>query len=176
MSAISPAPSFDPGQARPWWKDSSELAECLHEVSFFLKRFRSRLKVGEHSRAPLRLIQFNLNQGVICCDWIARDPDPWDSSLPPRIGQRHAALQALKDAIDARSLLFRSVSSVDYARVRVYRRISGNLLELIVSGDLRRHSGAFRSTRSLAMRAKLLGFRFRLEDEILAALRSEDEI
>ena len=175
MSASSPISSFEPGQVRPWWKDSSGLTEYLREVSLFLRSFRSRLKAGDHSRSPLRLIRFQLNQGTIWCDWVARDPDPWDSMLPPRIGLRHASIQALKDAIDTRSLLFQSVLDVDYAHVRAYRRAPGNLLELIISGDLRRHSGALRSSPSLAMRAKLLGFQFRLDEEVLVPLRISDE-
>jgi len=176
MSAISPTPSFDPGQVRPWWKDSSGLTAYLHKVSLFLRRFRSRLRVGEHSRSPLRLLRFHLSQGTIACEWVARAPDPWDAFIPAKTGQRHASLQALKDAIDIRALLFQTVSEVDYAQVRAYRRGPGNQLELIVAGDLRRHSGTFWSTRSLVMRAKLLGFHFRMEDGILTALRPEEEI
>jgi hypothetical protein len=176
MSAPSPISSFDPGQVRPWWKDGSGLTEYLREVSLFLRNFRSRLRAGEHSRLPLRLIRFQLNQGTIYCDWVARDPDPWDTLLPPRIGMRHASIQALKDAIETRALLFQSVLEVDFAHVRAYRRTPGNLLELIISGDLRRHCGVARSTPSLAMRAKLLGFQFRLDDEVLIPLRITDEI
>lgn len=172
MSATSPNPSFKPGQVQPWSKDSSGLAEFLREVSLFFKSFR--LQVGEHSRLPLRLLRFNLDQGTICCDWVARDPDPWDLTLPPSVGMRHASLQALKDAIDTRSLLFQSVQGIDNACIRAYRRAPGDRLEPILFGNLRRQSGAYRSTRSLAMRAKLMGFRFRLDDEILIPLKSED--
>ncbi len=175
MSAISPTPSFEPGQVRRWWKDRSGLTEYLREVSLFLKRFRSKLRVGEHSRSPLELLSFHLDQGAIWCDWVAREADPWDASLPTRLGLRHASLQALKDAIDTRALLFESVPTVDFAYVRAYRR-SRNSLELIVSGSLRRNSDTFRTTRSLAMRAKLLGFRFHLEDEVLLPMKAEDEI
>ena len=177
MSAISPTPSFEPGgQVRRWWKDRSGLTEYLREVSLFLKRFRSKLRIGEHSRSPLELLSFHLDQGAIWCDWVAREADPWDSYLPTRLGLRHASLQALKDAIDTRSLLFESVPTVDFAYIRAYRRSCNNSLELIVSGSLRRNSETFRTTRSLAMRAKLLGFRFRLEDDVLSPLRTEDEI
>ncbi len=174
MAATSPAPSFDPEPVRPWWKDSSGLTEYLREVSLFFKNFRSRLKVGELSRSPLRLLSFNLNEGCMCCDWIAREPDAWDSSLPAHIGQRHASLQAIKDAIDTRSLLFESVPQVDYAQIRAYRRGSGKSLELIISGGLRRQTGSFRDVHSLVMRAKLLGFRFALENDVLAPLTSDD--
>ena len=176
MSATSPTPSFEPGPVRPWWKDCSGLAEYLHEVSLFLRDFRSRMRIGEHSRSPLRLIRLHLDQGTIWCDWVARDPDPWDRVLPERIGRRHASLQALKDAIDARSLIFRSVQGADYAQIRVYRRTGEKSLETIIFGSLRRHGGGFRHIHSLVMRAKLLGFRFRLDDEVLSPLRTEDQI
>lgn len=176
MSAISPTPSFDSGPVRPWWKDSSGLAEYLREVSLFLKKFRSRLRSGEHSRSPLRLISLHLNEGAICCEVVARDPDPWDSMLPESIGRRHASLQALKDAIAARSLLFETVREVDCARIHVYRRTREDSLEAVILGSLKRHSGGFRHIHSLAMRAKLLGFRFRLEDEVLAPLCIDDQI
>lgn len=175
MSAISPTPSFEPGPVRPWWKDSSGLTEYLREVSLFLRKFRSRLKTGEHSRSPLHLIRFQLDQGTICCEWVAREPDPWDSALPVKTGERHASLQALKDAIETRSLIFRNIQGADYALVRVYRVTPEDSLETVIFGNLRRDGGAFRHIHSLVMRAKLLGFRFRLEDEILHALRPEDQ-
>ena len=176
MSAISPTPSFDPGPVRPWWKDRSGLTEYLHEVSLFLKKFRTRLRVGEHSRSPLRMIRLQLNEGTIWCDWVARDPDPWDSWLPQKIGQRHATLQALKDAIKARSLIFANVQDAEHALIRVYRCTADNTLETVIYGSLRRHGGGFRHVHSLVMRAKLLGFRFRLDDDVLTPLRPEDQI
>lgn len=176
MSAISPTPSLEPGRVRPWWKDSSGLTEYLHEVSLFLKRFRRKLRTGEHSRLPLQLIRFHLAHGTIWCDWVARDPDPWDSTLPERIGQRHASLQAIKDAIKARSLIFDSVQESDCAKVRVYRRTADNSFETIISGNLRRHGGEFRHLHSLVMRAKLLGFQFKMEDEVLCPLSALEQI
>ncbi|KAA6460936.1 hypothetical protein DYQ86_11690 [Acidobacteria bacterium AB60] len=176
MSAISPTPSFDRGGVPSRWKDRSGLAEYLREVSLFLKGFRRKLRVGEHSRAPLRLIRFHLDHGTIWCDWVAREPDPWDAMLPARIGRRHVSLQALKDAIEARSLIFGALQESDYAQVRVYRLAGDNSLETIIFGSLRRHGGSFRHVHSLVMRAKLLGFRFRLQDEILEPLRPEDQI
>ncbi len=176
MSGFSPTPSFEPGPLRPWWKDSSGLTEYLREVSLFLAQFRRKLRIGEHSRLPLHLVRLNLSDGAVFCDWVARDPDPWDSVLPPGVGMRHASLQALKDAIEARALLFRSIRAVDYAYVRAYRRGPGNQLEPVLAGSLRRNSGTFRSTHSLIMRAKLLGFRFRLEDDVLLPLSLDDDI
>jgi len=176
MSAASHLPSFDPGPVRPGWKDSSGLTEYLREVSLFLRLFGSRLRVGEHSRSPLRLISLHITEGTIWCDWVARDPDPWDSVLPEGIGRRHASLQALKDAIDARALIFGSVQEADCAQVRVYRRAGEKSLETIICGSLRRHEGEFRHIHSIAMRAKLLGFTFHMADDLLTPFRDEDQI
>jgi len=170
MSIASPTPSFNPGPVLPWWKDSSGLAEYLREASLFLRRLSSRMKTGEYSRSPLRLMRFQMGEDSVWCDWVARDSDDWDTMLPPSIGQRHASLQALKDAIDARALLFASLPGVDLAHVRAFRRAPDNSLELIVHGEVRRDSESFRHVHSLAMRAKLLGFQFVLEDEILRGL------
>jgi hypothetical protein len=175
MSAVSPTPSFDPGSVRSWSTDRSGLAEYLHEVSLFLQRFRTRLKVGKYSRSPLRLIRLHLDQGTVWCDCVARDPDPWDSNLPARVGERHASLQALKDAIETRSLIFGSVQEADRALVRVYRCSAANSLEIVIAGSLQRDGGALRHIHSLVMRAKLLGFQFNLEDQILQPLGPEGE-
>lgn len=91
MSATSPTPSFDPGPVRPWWKDSSGLTEYLHEVGLFLRGFRSRLKTGEHSRSPLRLIRFQIDQGTYGATvWpetlilgTPRCRASWASGMPP---------------------------------------------------------------------------------------------
>lgn len=176
MSATAPTPSFEHGPVRPRWKDCSGLTEYLREVGLFLKNFRSRLRAGEHSREPLRLLHFQFDQGIIRCDWIARNPDAWDSALPETIGRRHASLQALKDAIATRSLLFATLHEADYAQVRVYRPTSEDSFETIIAGSLRRHGGGFQHIHSLAMRAKLLGFRFKLEDEVLSPLHLDDQV
>ena len=174
MSAISPTPSFRHGPVRPWWKDCSGLTEYLREVSLFLKRFRSRSRAGHHSRSPLHLVRFHLDRDTIWCDWVARDPDPWDAMLPERIGRRHASLQALKDAVDTRALIFSTMQQAQHVEVRVFRSKGEQALEPIILGSLRRNGGSFRHIHSLAMRAKLLGFQFRLEDEVLAPLQPED--
>lgn len=176
MAATFPSPSFDRGPVLPWRKDSSGLAEYLREASHFLRGFRSKLKTGEHSRSPLRLLRFQLGEHSIWCDWVARDPDDWDSMLPPSIGQRHASLQALKDAIDTRALIFSSLPRMGLVHMRAFRVPAlGSPLELILRGELRRDVEAFRHVHSLAMRAKLLGFRFMLDNEILRGLTEEHE-
>jgi hypothetical protein len=174
MSFGSPISPFDP-DGQDWWsKGSSGLAQQISGVSRFLREFRIQLRFGALSRAPLRLLRFQMNEDTAECDLIARDPDSWDADLSRKIGRRHASLQALKDAIDIRSLLFVAMPDLATARLRVYRETSARLRELIIVGNVRRHDSAFRGTHSLAMRAKLVGLRFSLENDLLCRLSLED--
>lgn len=96
-----------------------------------------------------------------------------DATLPRAIGERHAPLQALKDAIQVRSLLLRLIRNVQTTVLQIYRRSSGDALELIVRGKVHRGERAPAAVRSLAMRAKLYGFQFGLDDGVLEPLPAE---
>ena len=96
---------------------------------------------------------------------------PGTRACEPDIGQRHASLQALKDAVDVRFLLFEMLPDVDAAYLRIYRETSARARELIIAGHVHRNAASFRSVHSIAMRAKLLGFRFSLESDILCPTR-----
>ena len=146
----------------------------LWEVGEFVRQIRTRLRFGEISRAPLRLLRMQLSESAAECDCIARPPDAWDAGLPPRVGQRNASTQALKDAIALRGLLFRIFPDLYSAVIRVYRRESNDRLELIVTGSVSRDQRAPAAVRSLAMRAKLLGFRFWLDEGVLEDLQPEE--
>jgi hypothetical protein len=111
---------------------------------------------------------------MIECDWIARPQDAWDVDLPPRVGRRHASLQALRDAIDVRALLFQSLPHVNAAYLQIYRESPSKGREMIVTGYMQRNDNSARGIHSLAMRAKVLGFQFRLEDGVLCKLPSVD--
>jgi hypothetical protein len=169
-SAISP---FDPEREDWWSKGTSTLAEQVFDVSLFFQRLRTQMRFGELTRAPLRLIRFQIKENVAECDCLARLPDPWDASLRPAIGHRHASIQALKDAVDVRALLFHLLPDVDAAYLRIYRQLSVYARELVIAGHVHRVAPSFRSVHSIAMRAKLLGFRFSLEN---GTLRSMGEI
>jgi len=170
MSSAFPISPFDP--EGDWGSTgTSKLAKRLCEVGVFARTLRVRMRYGDLTRAPLRMIRFQLKECVAECDWIARVPDPWDAGLRPEIGQRHASLQALKDAVDVRSLLFEMMPDVDAAYLRIYRGAPLRARELIISGHVNRIAPSFRSVHSIAMRAKLLGFRFSLENDLLRATR-----
>jgi hypothetical protein len=174
MSFGSPISPLDPDGQEWWSKGSSGLTSHISSVSRFLRDLRTQLRFGTLSRAPLRLIRFELTQDSAACDWIARNADWWDEDLAREIGRRHASLQALKDTIDIRSLLFASIPDLVTARLRVYRESAVHSRELIIIGNVRRQDDSFRGIHSLAMRAKLVGLRFSLENNLLKRLSREE--
>jgi hypothetical protein len=175
MSFGSPISPFDP-DGQDWWsKGSSGLAQQINCVGRFLQDLRTQLRFGALSRAPLQLVRFQIKEASADCDWVARDPDSWDADLSRDIGRRHSSLQALKDAIDIRSLLFEAMPDLVTARLRVYRTAPVHSRELIIIGNVRRNDSAFRATHSLAMRAKLVGLRFCLENDLLCPLPREEK-
>lgn len=156
-------------EGRPW------LAEQFCNVSQFLRGLRIRMRHGELTRAPLHLLRLNILGDIVKCDWLARPPDPWDADLEPGLRERHASLQALKDAINVRALLFDTMPGVETADLRVYREASNFSREMIITGCVQRNDHSSRSIHSLAMRAKILGFRFHLEEDCLNPFPAEDQ-
>jgi hypothetical protein len=169
MSLISATTPFDAVRVDARSKGSSRLAKRLCGAGHFLRDLRIQMRFGELTRAPLRLLRFQISEDLVECDWVAREPDPWDADLSRRVGQRHASMQAIQDAIDVRNLLFDIVPGADTALLRAYRSGPG-FDELIIAGTSERSDRVARSVRSLAMRAQLLGFRFSLDDGILNEL------
>jgi hypothetical protein len=147
------------------------LVEQLHQVGEFIRRLRIQARFGELSRGALQLLRLELRADLGECDWIARPSDQWDWELPSGVRERNASLQALQDAIAVRDLLFRVLPGVSNVVVRVYRRSLSGDNELIIIGGLSRGQRPPLSIRSLVMRAKLFGFRFCLEGEILKPLQ-----
>ena len=145
----------------------------LSDFGNFIRNFRVRARFGELSRAPLCLLRLQLCGDAAECDWLARPPDVWDAGLAPSVGERNASQQALRDAIAVRDLLFSSLPDLNTAVFRVYRRSPGDEPELIIAGAVSREERAPVTVRSLAMRAKLLGFRFWMDDGILETLQAD---
>jgi hypothetical protein len=171
MLSASLVSAFEPDGDQWWSKGSSRLAKQLCEVGVFCQRLRAQMRFGELTRAPLQLVRFQMKESIAECDWMARLPDPWDEDLSPEIGQRHASLQALKDAVDVRSLLFYLLPDIDAAYLRIYRRSPAFGHDLVIAGYVQRVAPSFRSVHSTVMRAKLLGFRFSLQNDVLSKLR-----
>lgn len=170
MSFASPISPFGPDGQDLWSEGCSGLTQQLCGVSRFVREFTFKLRFGRLSRSPLHLIKLIIKDDGAECDWISRDQDPWDHGLPRDIGQKHASLQALKDAIDVRALLFASLPDLSRAKFQVYRQSRERSRELIIVGNVRREESAHRAVHSIAMRAKLVGLRFDMDDGLLRRL------
>jgi hypothetical protein len=165
-SAISPSHP----ESEDWWpKETSRMAMRVCNVGSFIRSLRGLMRFGDLTRAPLHMLRLQLKGRVAECDWLARPSDPWDAGLRAEIGQQHASIQALRDAVEVRTLLFSMLPDVDAAYLRVYRDAAAKDRELIIAGHVHRQAASFRNVHSIAMRAKLLGFRFSLENDILYA-------
>lgn len=140
------------------------------DVADFFWHLRARLKFGEYSRSPLRLLRFELKEDKAECEWLARPNDPWDEGLAANVRQRNETVQALADALRIREALFKAIPEVRSARMRVYRQQHGAGPELIITGSVSREDQVPPRVASLAMRAMLYGFQFRLEDGELSVL------
>lgn len=170
MSFLSSSSSFE-AYKQDW--DSQRglgLVEQICNASHFLSRLRMQLRYGELSRAPLTLLRLQLTGDTLECDWLARRPDPWDCDLPEHMQNRHASLQTLRDAMDVRSILFRAFPAIDSATLKIYRSGQTGKQELIVTGCAQRNDNSSRWIHSLVVRARNLGFRFRLENETLSTM------
>ena len=150
------------------------LVKLLSEFSQFVRRLRTQSQFDDLSRAPLRLIRMELSDEHVECEWLARPPDAWDLNLPSGIAERSASTQALRDAIAVRQLLFRLLPGLRSAGLRVYRRAVLDRHELIISGIVTPEEQAPKIVRSLAMRAKLFGFRFWMDDGVLEDLERQE--
>ncbi len=146
----------------------------LWEASDFLRKLRLRMRFGNLSRAPLKLLRFELRGEVAECEWMARPADAWDADLPPGIGDRNASSQALQDSLAVRGMLFAAMPGVSSALFRVYRAVEGAEAELVIVGTVERDEQVAGNVRSLAMRAKLFGFRFWMDNGVLGALQPSE--
>jgi hypothetical protein len=72
------------------------------------------------------------------------------------------ALQALKDALTLRNLIFKLFPGVDRADLRMFRTDEEGELELMMTGSVSRENEIYERVPSMAMRAKLCGFDFTL--------------
>lgn len=146
----------------------------LWNVGDFVRRLKLPAPFGSLSRAQLRLLRLELRGSVVECDWMARPPDKWDRHLKAEVAGKNASTQALRDAIAVREMVFRAIPDLRQAFIRVFRETGEHEMELIITGSLTREERPPMAVRSLAMRAKLFGFRFWLDEGILESLELED--
>lgn len=137
-------------------------------------RLQMQLRFGRLSRAPLRILRLEWRGDHADCDWVARAQDAWDDDLPPHMGRSNASVQALEDAIQIRDLLFSTLRDISSATLRVYREGTDGSLELIITGTVTRSKRFLYRVHSLAMRAKLYGFQFLLNEGDLMAFQTDD--
>lgn len=149
------------------------LVRSLCNVGEFVRKLRIHFRFGELSRAPLRLLRLELRDDCAECDWVARSADPWDEDLPRITGDRNASLQALQDAVAVRGLLLDVLPDFNNGLFRVYRQM-GDSMELIIAGAISREDKVPKNVRSVAMRAKLYGLRFWLDEGVLGTLQPEE--
>jgi hypothetical protein len=138
----------------------------IRDAARFVRAARRKMRQGELSRAPLTLLRFEWRGDFIECDWLMRPADQWDKDLPEQTIRQHQALQAFRDALSLRALIFESFPSVIHAELRMFRADRNHQLELMMSGRVNRNDQHFDRVASMAMRAKLCGFRFELSDGV----------
>lgn len=153
-------------------RGGARLMESLCAAGEFMRALRVKLRFGELTRSPLRLLRLQITETDVECDLLARDADRWDAGLSGRVRQRNEAQQALHDAIQVRALLFQTLRGLDRGELRIYRETQSGR-ELIAAGRVERRDRVARNVRSLAMRAKLLGFRFAFEGDVLLRMGAE---
>jgi len=146
----------------------------LWEIADFARAICRKMRHGEISRAPLSLLRVELSRDAVECDWITRPPDLWDSSLRRPVRDRNESQQALLDAIAVRDLVFDALPKIDCAVLRGFRQPAREPPEMILLGTVSREVPEVFRVSSLAMRAKLYGFCFILEDGVLRPLQVGD--
>jgi hypothetical protein len=139
----------------------------LWAVTDFVRALARQRRHGEISRAPLNLLRVEWSKDTLECDWIVRPADTWDSGLRPPVRERNESAQALLDAIAVRHIVFDAFPDIDCAVLRGFRQPAREPPEMIVLGAVSREMPEVEKVSSLAMRAKLYGFCFVLEDGIL---------
>ena len=139
----------------------------LLDVADFLSKVRRRLRFGALSREPLLLLRLEWKGDSVVCDWLMRPTDRWDKELPVPLAQENQTLQALRDALNLRELVFKSFPAVSTAKLCMFRANPDRRLDLVMEGSVSRTNDSFERVTSVAMRAKLCGFQFTLKEGAL---------
>ncbi|HWE84357.1 MAG TPA: hypothetical protein VG267_05400 [Terracidiphilus sp.] len=145
------------------------MRELLHAADF-LGRVRRKLRSGVLSREPLLLLRFEWKGDSVECDWMMRPPDSWDEDLPAHLAKENQTLQALRDALSLREVIFDSFPAAISANLRMFRADADHHLELMMTGSVSRTEEMFERVGSIAMRARLFGFHFTLTEGELDTL------
>lgn len=139
----------------------------LKYASDFLNLVRKNLCSGASFMEPLTLLRFEWKGDLVECDWLMRPPDPWDNDLPAHLSKENQTLQSLRDGLNLRDTVFESFPAVIRAYLRMFRSDANHRLELVMTGSVNRDNDTFHRVASLAMRARLCGFHFTVEQGVL---------
>jgi len=146
----------------------------LRQIADFIRAIRIGRRFGEVSRAPLKLLRFQVQAERVELEWLARPSDMWDETLPRPIRDQNFSFQALQDAIALREMLFELLPEVNEAEFRAFRQSARGIPALIIFGTVNREAPDLLRVTSPAMRAKLYGFHFKLQEGILGPLEMEE--
>ena len=144
----------------------------LLDAMEFLSKTRGKLRFGKFSREPFNLLRLEWKETMVECDWLMRAPDTWDSFVPKSVSDQHVSIQALRDALSLREMVFRAFPRIDYAHLSMFRSAHDDSLELMMTGTVKRSDESLPRVPSVVMRAKLCGFRFTLAQGVLESLQS----
>lgn len=139
----------------------------IREASRFVKQSRTGLRQGKWTREPLSILRLEWRGGYVECDWLMRPPDPWDHDLSAPKALEQQTLQAFRDALALRDLIFESFSAAMEGQLKMFRANQDHQLELLMLGKVSRLNQYTNRAPSLAMRAKLSGFHFVLSNGVL---------
>ncbi len=106
------------------------------------------MRYGEFSREPLELLRLEWKGDAVECDWLMRPADRWDVDLPARVVEENQTLQALRDALRLRNIVFDSFSGVNNAELRMFRVGADDLPELVMTGSVIRANEVFERVAS----------------------------
>ncbi len=142
----------------------------LFDAAGLLGRARRKMRAGDYSREPLMLLRVEWKRDSVECDWLMRPVDPWDKDIPTHLARENQTLQALRDALNLREIVFRSFPAVVNADLRMFRASEDHRLELVMRGSTNRSDEVLYRVASVAMRARLCGFHFTLAEGALKSL------
>jgi hypothetical protein len=143
---------------------------ALRQIADFLRGIRIGRRFGELSRSPLKLLRFQVLGDRAELEWLARPTDVWDAALPRTVREQNFSFQALQDAISLREMLFELLPDIYAAEFRAFRQSAAEAPKLIIFGTASREAPDALRVTSPAMRAKLYGFHFQLNDGVLGPL------
>ena len=132
----------------------------IRDAARFVRIAHKKMRLGEFSREPVKLLRIEWRTDSVECDWLMRSSDLWDEDLPTHLAKENQTLQALRDALTLRDTIFRSFPEIAKAELRMFRVDARDQLELMMTGSVDRANLVSERVASITMRARLCGFQF----------------